>query len=151
MHHRNELSAVWALDVHLLVAGMSTADLNAFAELARARRVAAVARHGLIRAMGTWGRDVPGWLVDSLEGKREEPSAEYLKPGRRWRHELSSSLGHLTMSGRLRLLREIALPQPAYMRALYPTMTRRFGSVGLTLSYAHRLGVGVSRILAGHK
>ena len=94
----------------------------------------------------TLPRDVIGQVTT---GRPVEPSAAYLTPGRRWRHELVSSLGCLGWRDRVRLLREVVLPRPRYMLGAYGV--GRSGVVLLPALYAHRAVCGAWKILAGRK
>jgi hypothetical protein len=149
MHHRNAARPIWIHDVHRLVSSCAGAELQTFAELACAKRVAAICARQLAAARGRFGTPVPGWLTAALTGRSFEPSAAYLKPGRRWHHELVSSLGCLGWRGRVRLLREVVLPRPRYMLGAYGV--GRSGVVLLPALYAHRAAYGAWKILAGRK
>lgn len=96
-----------------------------------------------------WYYQIPriGYVPDSVLmnlralGARE-PSAGYLRPNRRWRHELASNVrGLLRWTDRLGLLREVAFPAPGYMLEAYgmPASWMGMGSFQSCICTALRL------------
>lgn len=153
MHHRNARSLVWTHDIHLLASRLSVEEWAAFVELAVARRVSAICAHQLARARRWLGTQVPEAVIGRLAaGGDQEPSAAYLQPGRRWSDEMLASLRGLPRwRDRLRLLREVTLPGPAYMLQAYGVASSSLGAALLPLLYCHRLSVGCWKVLAGRK
>jgi hypothetical protein len=81
-----------------------------------------------------------------------EPSIAYLRPNRQWRDELISNVRGLPRwSDRLRLLREVAFPGPAYMLKAYGLAPSSLGAALLPVLYLHRLVSGGWKALAGQK
>lgn len=151
MHHRNTERAVWIFDVHLIASGLSDAEWDRFAALAIDKRVAAVCALRLALARSHFRTRLPGRVVAGLDEPRPpEPSEVYLRPSRRWHHDLLSSLRGLGRpSDRARLLREVLVPSPRYMLRSYG-----FGAMGFVLLpalYVHRVMHGVWRVLRGRK
>ena len=154
MHHRNETSALWTLDVHLLTSEMSAPELTAFARLAAVKRVAAIVAAQLDQAARTWGTALPPEMVAALRtpGGTREPSAEYLRPGRRWHNELLANLRYLPgWRRRLQLLREVTFPSATYMSRAYGVRTSGAAAVLLPGLYAARIVVGLLRLLTRRK
>jgi hypothetical protein len=151
MHHRNTDSLIWIYDVHLIASGLSDAELERFAELAIDKRVAAICAERLALARSRFRTRLPERVVARLgEPRALEPSEVYLRPSRRWHHELLSNLRGLGRSSeRARLLREVLVPGPRYMLDSYG-----FGAIGYVLLpalYVHRIMNGVWKILRGRK
>lgn len=141
MHHRGDARLIWIHDTHLLAASSDATQWAAFIELARAKSVAAVCLYGLEVAREYFGTAIPASVLRGLEdaARRREPSAEYLAPGRTWRDETASNFSALPgWRARARLLREMALPAPAYMRRAYALDRSMLGWVLLPALYAHR-------------
>jgi hypothetical protein len=86
------------------------------------------------------------------ETDRSEPSAAYLRAGRRWHDELISSMRELPRwSDRRRLLCEVAFPGPTYMLGAYGLARSPLGAALLPILYLHRLASGGWKVLVGHK
>jgi hypothetical protein len=96
---------------------------------------------------------VPDAVMGRLRAaSAREASAVYLRSSRRWHHELASNLRGLPRwSDRVRLLREVALPQPSYMLQRYNVSRSSVGRAVLPFLYADRLAHGVARVLTGRK
>jgi hypothetical protein len=153
MHHRNVESLLWLYDVHLLASRLSAPEYEAFAALAVARRVSAICAHQLDRARRCFDTPVPASAMRRLAMSRgAEASAAYLRPDRAWGDELLANIRALPRwSDRLRLLREVTLPAPAYMLEAYGLTPSRRGTAVLPLLYFHRLSSGCLKVLAGRK
>jgi hypothetical protein len=151
MHHRNVERLLWVYDVHLLAGRLSEAEWDRFAELALARNVAAVSAEGLARARARLRTRFPDRVIARLsEPGHAEPSAAYLRPGRRWTDEVVSSIGGLPRwRDRFRLLGEILFPSPRYMRTAYGL--DRTATPLLPALYAHRILKGAWKLLTGRK
>ena len=149
MHHRNVRRLLWMYDIHLLVSRLSTQELRQFTELALDRGVATICAEQLTAARSRFATPIPHEVTARLSApRRAEPSSAYLNPKRRWRHELASSLRGLPRwSDRLRLLREVLLPDVSYMLKAYRGTPRLL----LPLLYAHRLMRGGFRVTTGRK
>ena len=153
MHHRNEERLLWMYDIHLLAGRLDAAGWTAVVAHATRGRVAAVCLDQLRRAQRLLGTTVPAGVLAQLADAalRPEPSAEYLRPGRAWRHELASNLRELpSWRNRVRLLREVALPRPSYMLESYG-VTPGWGAVALPFLYVHRGIRGLARVVGGRK
>jgi hypothetical protein len=152
MHHRNIERLIWIYDVHLLASRLSAAELGRFAELAIAKRVGAVCAHGLAIARSRCGTRIPDHVMRRLDSAGNEPSAAYLEPGRRWRHEFVASVRALRRwKDRLRLVSEVLVPGPRYMMGAYGVRSRALGFALLPALYVHRNVHGIWKVLAGRK
>lgn len=153
MHHRNVESLIWFYDIHLLASRLSERDLDRFAELAVARHVSAICAHQLAGARHRFGTSVSERVITRLSAiTPREPSAAYLRMGRRWHDELVSNVRGLPRwADRVRLLREVMLPGPAYMLKAYGLPTSAVSAAMLPALYVHRLASGSWKILAGQK
>jgi hypothetical protein len=153
MHHRNIERLIWTYDVHLLASRFSVTEFDRFVEMAVARKVAAISAHALALAQARFGTVIPGEAAQRLAAcKGREPSAVYLRPERRWRHEFMSSVLALPRwRDRLRLLREVVLPSPAYMLTSYGVSQQVPGAALLPVLYIDRLIRGIVKVVAGRK
>jgi hypothetical protein len=153
MHHRNVESLIWIYDVHLLASRLSSTEFEGFAELAVAKRVSAICACQLSAARRWFGTAVPESVMTNLgDARAQEPSAAYLRPHRRWGDELISSMKALPRwRDRLRLLREVTLPDPAYMLNAYRLAPSRPGVALLPVLYLHRLASGGWKVIRGRK
>ena len=154
MHHRNEERLIWLYDVHLIASRLSPAEFERFARLAAAKGVAAICAHVLDLARSRLGTPVPGAVAAALAAAAHataEPSAVYLAPERRWSDELVSNVRGLPRwSDRLKLLREVAFPAPAYMLRAYG-LAGGVASALLPALYVHRGARGLWKVLRGRK
>jgi hypothetical protein len=153
MHHRNTEWIVWLYDVHLLVASLGSDALQQFGDLAVRKGVAAICAHQLAAARSRFGTPAAPGLMARLAAVRErEPSAVYLRHGRRWHHELLWNVrGLLSWTDRLRLVREVLFPPPEYMLTAYCVRSRNLGLVLMPALYMHRGVAGIWKVLAGRK
>jgi hypothetical protein len=151
MHHRNAERALWIYDVHLLVSRLSPPELESFASRARRKGVAAICAHTLRLAQRVFGTEIPMAMLQELDSARGEVSAEYLVERRRWHHELLSSVKAVEGRERLRLLREVLLPRPAYVLGAYGLRGTRIGMCLLPALYVHRAARGAWKIATGRK
>ena len=153
MHHRNVESLIWIYDIHLIASRLSEHDLDRFADLAVARHVSAICAHQLAAARHRFGTAVSDRVIARLGAVTPpEPSAAYLRTGRRWRDELVSNVRALPRWGdRVRLLREVMLPGPAYMLKAYDLRSSSLSAALLPALYVHRLALGSWKVLAGRK
>ena len=152
MHHRNIERLIWTYDIHLLASRLSESEFDRLAGLATAKRAGAVVACQLRRARGRFGTVVPGGALARLEGALGEPSADYLRSGRRWHNELVSSMrGLAAWPDRVRLARDVMFPDARYMLRSYGLESSVIGPALLPTLYAHRGIKGVLRVLAGKK
>lgn len=153
MHHRNEERLIWLFDIHALATRLPPADFSRFAELAITSRVATVCAHSLTLARARFDTAIPAASLARLGAPRDtEATSVYLRPARRWRHELVSNLRGLTRwRDRRRLLREVLLPAPSYMLAAYGLSGTSRGALLLPFLYLHRCLRGGINALLGRK
>jgi hypothetical protein len=153
MHHRNVQRLLWIHDIHLLASQLTPGDFEFFAESARQKQMAAVCARALQAARDTLGTVIPDSVFEVLTAAPAgEPSAEYLRPNRRWHHELASSVRSLaTPRERVRLLRDVLFPSPRYMRGAYGVDQGLLGSLLLPALYVHRNVFGAWKLLSGKK
>jgi hypothetical protein len=153
MHHRNALRLLWLFDIHLLASRLTAGDWQAFVDCAIAGRVSAVCEFQLRAAREVLNSPVPGNVIGRLRyDARDEPSAEYLEPDRTWIHEHLASLRGLTRwRDRVRLLREVAFPAPAYVLARSEHQMAWLTAPLLPYLYARRLVVGIWKVATGRK
>jgi len=154
MHHRNQQRLVWAYDVHLLAGSLDSDGLRELAARAIDKRIAAVCARGLREAQDWFGTAVSADILDRLAAAPlgEQPTAAYLAPERSWAQETAANLRGLSRWGdRLRLLKEITLPSPAYMLQAYGVGRSGFARALLPALYLHRGVRGVWRVMSGRK
>jgi hypothetical protein len=151
MHHRNTERLIWVRDVDLLVRRMSDEELDCFAHLAVEKGMARICAHQLLIAVQQFHSPVPSAVMSVLRAvPPTEPAAVYLRPHRRWHHELVWNLRNLhRWRDRLRLLREVLLPSAEYMLDAYHLGSG--GRVLLPALYAHRCAYGAFKIFVGRK
>lgn len=152
MHHRNEAPLIWVHDVHLLASQLSTAQFVQFSTLARAKRIGTVCARQLSMARARFHTRIPDEVLNDLAGCEAEPSAEYLRLGRRWHDELFSSLRALPgWTNRVRLLREVVVPSSRYMFDAYGIERHGGGRALLPALYVHRAMSGAWKVLTCRK
>jgi hypothetical protein len=153
MHHRNAESLLWSYDVHLLASSLSVADAERFVEMAIDKQVATICLRQLKAAQARFATRFPESSIRMLAATRSrEPTAVYLRPDRRWSDELWSGLRALSgWTQRVRLLREIAFPSPAYMLGAYGCPKSLLGFTLLPILYGHRLVAGLWKVVIGRK
>ena len=153
MHHRNEERLLWIYDVHLLASRLSAPQLERFAALAIEKRVAAVCARQLRLARNRFGSHIPDDVLNALASPPSpEATARYLQPGRRWHHELVTSIRGLpAWRDRLQLAREVLLPNREYMMAAYGVPPGARHAAVLPALYLHRAASGAWKVLRGRK
>ena len=151
MHHGNEPRLLWMCDIHLLVRRLSHRELLRFARLAVHTQMAAICKRQLSLAAEHCNTRVPSDVLEILTSSTtSEPASVYLRPRRRWHHELLWNIrAHPQWRPRMRLLREVLLPSPRYMLDAYHLGSRSI--VLLPALYAHRCAYGAFKIIAGKK
>ena len=141
MHHRDDDRLIWSYDTHVIASAMDAGQWSSFVELARAKAVAAICLHGLAQARAHFGTTMPASVGDRLAAaaRSSEPSAEYLMPGRSWRDDVAANFRALPdWRARMRLLQEMALPSPEYIRRAYSLDRSTLAWILLPALYAHR-------------
>jgi hypothetical protein len=151
MHHGNEQRLLWMCDIHLLVRRLSHSELLRFARLAVDKQMAAICRRELSLAAKHCNTPLRSDVLEILSSSTmSEPASVYLRPRRRWHHELLWNIRALPQwRPRMRLLREVLLPSPRYMLDAYHLGSRSI--VLLPALYAHRCAYGAFKIIAGKK
>ena len=138
-HHAGERGRlIWLHDIHLLASAADEA-----AALARERGVAGLLAEALAAAREAFGTAIDPSLLDSLvRAGAAEPATRLLAPmsrlQRRW-FDLRTMPG---MRARLAMLRELALPDPRYMRERFAA--RRWQ---LPWAYVRRGLSGLARLI----
>ncbi len=150
MHHRNTDRRIWLHDIDLLVRSLSDDELRWFARLAATKRMSTICVRQLLTTSQRFHTPMPSDVMQMLATSPPEPATVYLRPHRRWHHELFWNVRNLQRRGdQLRLLREVFFPSAKYMLDSY-----HLGSAGLVLLpalYVHRCALGAFRILTGRK
>ena len=150
MHHRNVDRLIWFYDIHLLVNRLPAIEVERFASLAIDKGIAGICARQLTVTSERFHTPFPDALASWKEPTTREPSAVYLRVGRRWHHELWWNLRNVGGWGdRVRLMREVLLPSPRYMLDSY-----HLGASGVLLLpvlYMHRSAYGVFKIITGRK
>ena len=153
MHHRNEQRLLWIYDIHLLAGRLSAHQFAEFTFLAGQKQVAGICAHQLRVSQAVFQTALPpGVIADLSRPGDPEPSAAYLASHRRWHHELASSIRELPGFGaRIKLLRDVLLPRPAYMLSTYGLRGKPLAMWLLPALYVHRNVRGAWKILTGKK
>lgn len=152
IHHRNRQRLIWTYDVHLLASRLAGDDFARFAGQAAAKKVAAIVAHQLSLSQLRFATRIPERVTAQLAGATAEPSASYLRPGRRWHHELLSNVNALpSWRDRSRLLREVIFPDRRYMLEAYGVKSRALGLIVVPALYLHRGTWGLLKVLLGRK
>ena len=150
MHHGNTDRLIWLFDIDVLVRRLSAGGLDSFARLALSKRVAGICARQLSLAGERFSTPIPSDVMQMLTSSLSEPAAVYLRPRRRWHHELFWNVRNLqAWDDRVRLLREVLFPSARYMLDTY-----RLGPRGVLLVpalYVHRCARGAWKILVGRK
>jgi hypothetical protein len=145
-HHHDIERLIWLYDIHLLREAMSAEEHARFWRLAADRRVVAICERS-IELADDWFAAAPhdrasDWLSEA-ERTRDEPSAAFLDHGRSRGALLTGDFKALSWRGRLRRVRELALPPPAFMRQSFPSAP----AAALPALYLWRGARGVLRLL----
>lgn len=144
-HHNDRGDLVWVYDIGLLVRALG-ARLEAFADLAIERRMAAVCERGLRLAVRWFDAPVDEPVLARLQAaaaRGHEPSARFLGGRLRELDLLVEDLAAVDGWSRLRLLWQHAFPAPSYVMNLYATSNRAL----LPVLYARRLLRGARGLL----
>jgi len=152
IHHRNRERLIWTYDIHLLASRLSANDFERFAGLVVEKKVAAIAARQLSLSQLRFATRVPERVTVRLAGATAEPSESYLRPRRRWHHELASNVKGLpSWRDRSKLLREVIFPAPGYMLETYRMNPGPLGLLVVPVLYLHRGTWGLLKILLGRK
>jgi Uncharacterised nucleotidyltransferase len=148
-HHFDSDHLIWLYDIDLIARGLTHEEWRQFTALVRARKVAAVCRRSLQRAVDRFGTNIPAWVwtdLPSRDAGEGERTARYLAR----RTHLGVVLDDLRTLPRWRdrwqLVREHAFPPATYMRGVYASSN----AAPLPLLYARRLLHGVRKWLKKH-
>jgi hypothetical protein len=144
-HHHDNERLIWLYDIHLLREAMPPDEHARFWRLAADRRVVAICERSIELADAWFAKSshdrAVDWLTDD-ERTRDEPSAAFLDRNRRRASVLGGDLKALGWRSRLRRLRELALPPPAFIRQSFPAAP----AVALPALYVWRGARGVARL-----
>jgi hypothetical protein len=152
-HHGPERDKlIWLYDVHLLAGRLTTEEADAFAALAKHKRIAAICADGMMLACEHFRTRLPAGLLEALTRAAaddpHEPSAAYLRAGMRRVDVLLSDLSALpSWTQRAHLLREHLFPPASYMREAYGLR----GRACLPAVYAWRAVTGAVRWLVSDR
>jgi hypothetical protein len=144
-HHYDNERLIWLYDLHLLRERMSSDEHATFWRRAAERRLVTICERSIALA-DEWFAYAPhdharDWLSDDAR-ERDEPSAAFLHRSRTRAALLSGDLKALDLPSRLRRLRELALPPPAFMRQSFPSAP----GIALPALYVWRGARGVLRL-----
>jgi Uncharacterised nucleotidyltransferase len=135
-HHFDSDRLIWLYDIDLIARGLTHEEWREFAALVRARKVAAVCRRSLQRAVDRFGTNVPAWVwTDLRPGDAVERTARYLARRTHFGVVLDDLRTLSRWRDRWRLMREHAFPPATYMRGVYAPSS----AAPLSLLYARRL------------
>jgi hypothetical protein len=123
-HHHDIERLIWLYDIHLLREAMSEDEHARFWRLAAERRVVAICERS-IELADEWfavasHNRASDWLRES-DRNQDEPSAAFLDHRLTRGAALGADLKALPWRGRIRRLRELALPPAAFMRQSFPS------------------------------
>jgi hypothetical protein len=129
-HHDASDRLIWIYDIHLLVRAMDQTARSAFVKLAADKEVARVCADGIALSCERLHTPNGAALARDLDAcahaAGDEPSARYLRADRSEASLLLDDLRALSGWGaRFQLLREHAIPSPAYMRERYNARSAR--------------------------
>lgn len=153
MHHQNSPRLLWLFDILLLASRLTPDEAGRFVQRARDRKVAEVCAHQLRLVQDLFGLNIGSAIFDELaDAGGAEPSAAYLASNRKWRDELVSSVRGLPRFGdRMRLVRQVLFPAPAYMLGAYGFRANALAPLVLPALYVHRNVRGAWHVLTGKK
>jgi hypothetical protein len=146
VHHHDNERLIWLYDIHLLREVMTAEEHARFWRMAAERRVMTICERSIDLA-DAWFAAAPhdrasDWLSDD-ERNRDEPSAAFLDHDLRRAAVLREELNALGWRGRLRRMRELALPPAGFMRQSFPSAP----TIALPALYVWRGARGVWRLL----
>src|SRR3954471_2645347 len=146
VHHHDIERLIWLYDIHLLREAMTVEEHTRFWRMAADRGLVAICERSIALA-DDWFAAAPhdrarDWLTEA-ERNRDEPSAAFLDHGRTRGAVLSDDLKALSWRGRLRRMRELALPPVGFMRQSFPSAP----AAALPALYVWRGARGVLRLL----
>jgi hypothetical protein len=138
---------IWLYDIHLLLGGLTPAEIDDFVHLARAKGLRAVCLEGIERAQTCFHTLVPPEMLAGLGAPGPaEPPARYLSGGL-WLQKWMDFQALGSARNRIRYARELLFPPAAYMRQKYSNA----GPGGLGWLYLRRAAGGLSKNLRSRK
>lgn len=141
-HHYDDDLLIRICDVDRIARRLDEAGWAHLVEVARARRVRAVCRRGLMLARTLLATPVPDDVAGTLDGGDDEPSARYLDPGLRKIDVLVSDLRALPgWKSRICLIREHLFPP----RQFVEQGERPGWNIRLRFLYLRRIVIGIRR------
>jgi hypothetical protein len=145
VHHHDNERLIWLYDIHLLREAMTADEHGRFWRMAAERRVVTICERSIDLADAWFATAPHDRAGDWLRGDefRNEPSAAFLDRSRSRAAVLRSEMNALGWSGRLRRMRELALPPPDFMRQSFPSAP----TIALPALYVWRGARGVVRLL----
>jgi hypothetical protein len=112
----DHISILWLYDMHLLVNGMTSADLLSFARLALDKKLASICAAALESARSQLGTALDPMMCELLRSApKTEPGARLLRTGAR-RLEVSDAWSKRSVSAWRDALLDMFVPPPAYLR-----------------------------------
>jgi hypothetical protein len=144
-HHHDNERLIWLYDLHLLRERMSRDEHAAFWRLAAERRLVAICERSIALSEEWFGSASHDRASDWLHGDervRHEPSAAFLDRSRSRAAVLGHEIKALGWLLRLRRVRELTFPPPAFIRQSFPAAPR----VALPALYLWRSARGVMRL-----
>jgi lipopolysaccharide/colanic/teichoic acid biosynthesis glycosyltransferase len=146
-HHAGDERLVWLYDIHLIAERLGSAGLARFADLAIEKQVSGICASALADARRLFETQLPADLVDRLESHSiavNESSRSFLRAQTKFAVFCSDLTLVAGWRARLRLIRQHAFPEPAYMFRMYNTSYRAL----LPALYTRRLVAGGWKWLA---
>lgn len=134
---------IWIYDIHLLASAFTAEEWRQLARLAGDRGLCAVTRQSLVHARTCFGTELPSEILSALD-RTGERVAVYLA-GSNLRQHWMDFRAVDGIGRKLRLLREMVFPPPAYMREKYSSST-----AWLPWLYLRRATEGLRKRLASH-
>jgi hypothetical protein len=131
---------IWVYDIHLLSSTLNNTQWSEFARLARAKSIAEFCVDGLNAAKETLNTQLPDEAMGALRAsaRHEAASAQRLRAsGVAWFFTNLRALPELRQ--RIALIKQVALPPPAYMMDKYQTKSR----LVLPFLYGYRSIIGI--------
>ena len=122
---------------------MSAETYLAFTRLAESKRLTAICESALTASQACFGTKWPG---PNLARHEREPSAAFLRPGRRMFQSYLSDLRELGGWQASKLVWQMLFPSAAYLRHRYPRQGRRRHWTWVPWLYLRRAFGGVEKI-----
>jgi hypothetical protein len=144
-HHHDSERLIWLCDVHLFRRSLSRDESRVFWHLAAERSVVAVCRRTFALEaewFGGSGDDGAAAWLSPAQLAADEPSRAFLDRTQTHGSILAANLAALRWSARIKRLRQLAFPPPAFMYSQFGQSSR----VALPLLYAYRGLRGLARL-----